>query len=166
MLDQVRLRPLGADDLEVVASWLAVPATNRWLTSEWRDRVATPALVAAAQRNKRNRFFVVEATKVAVGLVGLADVDEMDKTAMIWYVRGSAVEGHRGAMSVGVGQAVEYAISELGLNSVYAWIMSDNVPSRRVLERNGFREVGVIRRAASSAGVIVDRVYFDFVREV
>ncbi len=161
MPDASGLRPLEPEDFGVVAEWLSVPSTNRWLTSEWRGRIVTPALIAAVQRSKRNQLLIVESSEVAVGLVGLADIDDLDKTAMIWYIRGVAGNAHKGALSRGVGQAVSFAYAEIGLSSVYAWIMADNIASRRVLERNQFREVGVIRNAAYSNGVCVDRVYFD-----
>ena len=53
------------------------------------------------------------------------------------------------------------AFKDLGLRSLYAWAMEDNAPSRRVLEKAGFKISGRLRNAAVSAGKQVDRVYFD-----
>jgi hypothetical protein len=41
--------------------------------------------------------------------------------------------------------------------------MEDNAASHRVLQKAGFREAGRIRRAASSGGRQVDRIYFDLI---
>ena len=49
------------------------------------------------------------------------------------------------------------------LQSIYAWIMEDNVASQRVLEKAGFSPAGRIRRATCSGDRQVDRVYFDIV---
>jgi RimJ/RimL family protein N-acetyltransferase len=59
----------------------------------------------------------------------------------------------------------QVAFDQLHLCSLYAWAMEDNVASRRTLLKTGFREVGRIRRATSSAGVQVDRIFFDAVPE-
>jgi hypothetical protein len=49
------------------------------------------------------------------------------------------------------------------LKSEPAWIMEDNIASRRVLEKSGLRECGRFRNAACSSGKQVDRIYFDLI---
>jgi len=159
----ITLKPLDPEDFELVATWLSRSTVNRWLTSEWRDRQATGALVAVVVRNKRNRLFLVRCDDRPCGLVGFADIDEADRTAMIWYLRGDPEVGGKGVIANAVGQAVRWAFEEFGLASLYAWIMADNERSRRVLESNGFREAGRIRMAARSGDHQVDRIYFDVV---
>jgi RimJ/RimL family protein N-acetyltransferase len=58
---------------------------------------------------------------------------------------------------------VRVAFTEMGLASVYAWIMEGNAASRKVLQKVGFREAGRIRCASSFGGRQVDRIYFDLV---
>jgi RimJ/RimL family protein N-acetyltransferase len=159
----VTLKPLSPDEFELVARWLSDRDVNRWLTSEWRGREVTGALIAVAVRNKKNRLFLVQCDAHPCGLVGLADIDEADRTGMIWYLRGEGSYSGKGVISQAVEQAIQWAFAELGLASVYAWIMADNAPSRRVLETNGFREAGRLRMAARSGDCQVDRVYFDIV---
>jgi RimJ/RimL family protein N-acetyltransferase len=146
-----------------VAGWLSQKEINRWLTSEWRNREGNPSILAIAARNRKNRLFLVRSDGEPCGLVGLADIDLADHTAMVWYLLGEARYARRGVTSDAVRQMADVAFREMGLASVYAWIMEDNLASRRVLEKSGFRECGRIRNAASSSGKQVDRVYFDLI---
>ncbi len=149
----------------MVAGWLSKPEINQWLTSEWRDRAIDGTLIGVAVRNKRNRFFLVRSDGEPCGLVALADWDAVDKIAMIWYILGDTALGGRGVITKAVQNLVRVAFDTLGIEALHAWVMEDNQRSRRVLEKNGFREVGRLRHAAVHNGHRLDRIYFDQVLE-
>jgi RimJ/RimL family protein N-acetyltransferase len=159
----IDIEPLTAEYFVTVAEWLSKPEINQWLTSEWRDRVIDPTVIAMAMRNKRNRFFLVRSGGKPCGLVALADWDPIDKVAMIWYALGDPAAGGRGVISTAVQALVDVAFRTLGIESLHAWIIEGNERSRRVLEKNGFREVGRLRRATVHNSRRLDRVYFDLV---
>ena len=81
--------------------------------------------------------------------------------AMLWYLLGDDSLTGRGITSQAVRMLSHLTFKELQLAVLYAWIMENNVQSRRVLERSGFQECGRIRNAANFSGQQVDRVYFD-----
>jgi len=162
----VGIEALATTDIDVACQWLSDVSINRWLTSEWRGRAVTPPVLAAALRGGRSRFFMVRADGVRVGLVVLSEIDSHDKVAMVWYLLGDREQQGQGVTTRAVGSLVRFALEEFGLRSVYAWIASKNVASRRVLEQNGFREVGTMRSATTVDGAVDDRVYFDIVSDV
>ena len=162
-MEVTTIEQLQADDLSLVATWLSRNEINRWLTSEWRNRVASTTLLAIAMRNPKNRLFLIRCNGQACGLVALADIDVADATGMIWYVLGEPGFARNGIASEAVRQLVRKSFQELKLQSLYAWIMEDNVASAKLLHKVGFREVGRIRQAASSNGQQVDRIYFDLI---
>ncbi len=82
-------------------------------------------------------------------MVGLAEIDLADRLAMVWYLLGEGRFAGRGITSEAVRQVARIGFSDLGLAAIYAWIMEDNVASRRVLEKGGFRERGSLRQAAN-----------------
>jgi RimJ/RimL family protein N-acetyltransferase len=157
----VRVTPVTPDDFEVVCGWLSDPAINRWLASEWRGRTVSAAVLAAALRGGKSRLYVVRLDEARVGLVALSDIDQQDGLAMIWYLLGDTRYARTGAISRAVGLVSRMAFEELGLRTVFAWIAESNALSRRVLERNGFREAGRMRSATVVDGTVEDRVYFD-----
>ena len=68
-------------------------------------------------------------------------------------------------MSEALKQLAFRSFSDLRLQSLYAWTMEDNKASIRFLQKVGFRESGRIRRATSSGGRQVDRIYFDLLAD-
>ena len=162
-MEVTAIEELQADDLSLVAMWLSRNAINRWLTSEWRNRVVSTTVLAIALRNPKNRFFLVRCNRQACGLAALADIDLADGTAMVWYFLGESAFSKRGIGSEAVKQLVRKSFQELKLQSLYAWIMEDNAASANLLHNVGFREAGRIRQAASSNGCQVDRIYFDLI---
>jgi RimJ/RimL family protein N-acetyltransferase len=159
----ITLESLGAQHFERVAQWLSKPEINRWLTPEWRHKEASASIVAIAVRNRRNRLFLVLHNDVPCGLAGLADIETVDRTAMVWYFLGEETLAGQGITSVAVRELARVAFGQLELASLYAWAMEDNVASQKVLRNVGFREVGRIRQSAHSLDRQVDRTYFDLV---
>jgi RimJ/RimL family protein N-acetyltransferase len=162
-MEVTAIEELQADDLSLVAMWLSRNEINRWLTSEWRNRVVSTTVLAIALRNPKTRFFLVRCNGQACGLAALADIDLAAGTAMVWYFLGDSAFSKRGIGSEAVKQLVRKSFQELKLQSLYAWIMEDNAASANLLHNVGFREAGRIRQASSSNGCQVDRIYFDLI---
>lgn len=162
-MEVTTIEELIPEHFELVSCWLSNPDINRWLTAEWRGRIVTPTLMAMVLRNKRNRIFLVRHDDQPCGLTGLSDIDTADATAMVWYVLGEHALSRRGITTNALKQLARLSFNQMGLASLYAWIMEDNGPSERILQKAGFRKAGRIRAAASSGGCQVDRIYFDLV---
>jgi RimJ/RimL family protein N-acetyltransferase len=162
-MEVITVEELRPEHLELTAEWLSRNDINRWLTAEWRNRVVSTTVLAIALRNPKNQLFLVRVSGRACGLIALADIDVADATAMIWYLLGDSALSGRGIASEAVKQVVRKSFRELRLQSLYAWVMEDNVASAKLLHKVGFREVGRIRQAASSNRQQVDRIYFDLI---
>jgi RimJ/RimL family protein N-acetyltransferase len=140
----VTIDPLTPADFPMVAGW-SDPSTNEWLTSDWRGRRIDAPVIAIAARNKTNRLWLARCDGQPAGLVGLSDIDAGDAIANVWYLLGEREFAGKG-------------------KTVHAWIMENNVGSRRVLEPSGFRPDRRLRSAAAYRGQRVDRIYFDLVK--
>jgi RimJ/RimL family protein N-acetyltransferase len=161
MACEVAIEPLTQEHYEQVGRWLSEPESNRWLYAEWRGRAVDERLVAVVAMSARNRLLLVRCDGVPAGLVALGDVNLYDRSAALWYVLGERSVAGRGVMSAAVGQAVQWAARELGLHSLHASVLDGNGASRRVLEKNGFREAGRLREAFRMGDGFVDRILYD-----
>jgi RimJ/RimL family protein N-acetyltransferase len=157
----ITIEELRPEHFPLAAKWLSTDGITKWLTAEWRNRSASPSIIAVAVRSRKNRLFLVRHGDTPCGLVGLADIDLADRTAMLWYLLGDNALAGQGITSGAVRQLADMAFQHVGLVSIYAWIMEDNLASRRVLTKCGFAESGRLRKATCSNGRQVDRVYFD-----
>jgi len=162
-MEGINVEELRPEHFGLVAGWLSRNNINRWLTAEWRNKVASTTVLAIALRNRKNRFFLVRFSGQPCGLIGLAEIDVADATAMMWYLLGESTLSSKGIVSEAVKQVARKSFQELKLQSLYAWVMEDNIASAKVLQKAGFREVGRIRQAARSNSGQVDRIYFDMI---
>jgi ribosomal-protein-alanine N-acetyltransferase len=66
----------------------------------------------------------------------------------------------RGLATRAVGDVLEIAFGEFGLHRLQAATLVGNVPSQRVLEKNGFEPIGLARRFLQVAGEWCDHLLF------
>ena len=111
------------------------------------------------RQGKESTFAIRDASKL-IGVVG-ADNFELGMThrAEIGYWLAKPYWG-QGLMTEAVRTFVRYAFAELELVRLIAHVFSFNLSSARVLEKNGFRLEGSLRKHFCKDGQLIDaRVY-------
>lgn len=154
------IHPTRPDELAEIAAWLSDPELNHWLTSEWRGQTIDARKMAITLRNKRNRLFTITYDGEAVGLAALYDIDEADGYGEAWYVLGKKGFGGKGITTSAVAELVK-AGRALGLVNIAAWVIEPNRASVRVLEKNGFVQVGRLTRSTVVDGTRYDELLFE-----
>jgi len=159
------LRRLEAADLPLVAGWLAAPDNAQWLDFGGGVQTLTPAALGVMNQRDLHqlRLYTDSDGGPPIGIVALSHVSRAFGTAMLWYVLGDKAHGGRGVTTRAVSELLGMAFAELGLVAVNAWTVEHNVPSQRVLERNGFRLIGRQRACHVIDGRRCDRLLFDLV---
>jgi [ribosomal protein S5]-alanine N-acetyltransferase len=172
----VELHPLRRRD---AAEWSRLRLANEaWLrpwepTAEqsWSVR-HTPAayrgMRQAAARRARLGTSVPFAVRVEGRLAGQVTVDNIVRGALrsgfLGYWMDGAVAG-RGLGSLAVALACDHAFGAVGLHRLQADIRPENTPSRRLVERLGFREEGLLRRYLDIDGQWRDHVAYALLDE-
>jgi ribosomal-protein-alanine N-acetyltransferase len=77
---------------------------------------------------------------------------------------GEKYAGH-GLMTEAVSLILPFVFNTLGLHRIHAAFLPNNVASRRVLEKNGFREEGYAENYLQIDGRWADHVMFGLTRE-
>lgn len=157
----VVIDPLSPEYYEQAAKWIGDPEINRWLYSEWREHQVSGKLVAVAAMNSRNRLFLIRYDGNPAGIAAVSQINNVDRHASVWYLLGDRTYGGKGIATTAVDQLVNYAFEMLMVHSLEASILETNVPSRRVLEKNGFQLTGRLREAFCIDDTFVDRLIFD-----
>jgi ribosomal-protein-serine acetyltransferase len=100
-----------------------------------------------------------------VGMVGFHAVDWHNRCTSIGYWLAQEAEGS-GTMTQAVGALVDHAVGHWGLNRVEIRTDVENVRSRALAERLGFRHEGTLRQAISLAdGYHDDALYAMLARD-
>lgn len=158
-----RVRPSRDNDLGTIVDWLRDPEIARWLDF---GPGRTPDALAwkYGMTRGRERLFVFSAEdERPVGVIGFSQVHPRFRIAMLWYVLGDRRYGGRGLTTCAVAKVIAIGFRDLGLKAINAWTVADNVASRRILEKNGFRLIGRQRQCHYIDGEPRDRLLFDIV---
>jgi ribosomal-protein-alanine N-acetyltransferase len=92
------------------------------------------------------KFVILDDDGAVVGGLGLFDIRAIPiSSAILGYWVDRAHRG-RGLATRAVAEVLDVAFGELNLHRLEAGTRVDNVASQRVLERNGFTLVGLLRR--------------------
>ena len=142
----VTLRPVTAEDrpwIQALASHPEVVATTRMPDPYPPDGAAiwlswVQPRIAAGEEHA----FAIEVSSLgSIGLCGLHDLDAAAGRAEAGYWLGRPYWGN-GYASAAANALVSRAFGEIGLRSLAAHALADNLASRRVLEKAGFLLVG------------------------
>ncbi len=163
---RVTLRPPSDGEIPYLATMWSDPAVMRY--EPGRLAAKTPDWWEAwLRRQATNEAAVVWAIDVGgevAGFVGLRDIEPEDRNAVSaislfprYWGKGYATEA--------VALRSRYAFEVLGLEKIETDTAVDNLAIRRVLEKSGYRTVGIARRERLRNGEWQDAWYGELLRE-
>ena len=151
---QVYLRhPLESDFAELAELYAGSREHLRGLAAtEFREAEFERLLATAAQDT--NEYFLIcthERDRIA-GTINLSQIfRKAFQNAYLGYMLGAGFTGH-GYMTESVSLVLRFAFEKLKLHRVEANVQPSNLPSIRVLQRNGFSKEGFSRRYIKIGG--------------
>ena len=86
-----------------------------------------------------------------IGIIGVHDIDATWGVGEIGYFLTPAAQGN-GFATEAVEVFTHYAFDERRLEKLFANVLANNIPSQRVLEKNGFEQEGQLRQHAFRNG--------------
>lgn len=155
-------RLTAADAGELTALRVRNRATISEYEPDWDEPEAyyTVEGVRAWIVDGNERFAILDGEAIAgmISLTGL--VYGALCTASVGYFVDAERNG-RGLATGAIAEVVDYAFRELGLHRVEAGTAVDNVASQRVLEKNRFARVGLLRAHLLIRGAWVDHYLWE-----
>lgn len=172
----VRLRPPRATDY---VAWEALRRASRDYLQPWEPTWPEDDLSRAAFRRRLGvyaremeqgtawPFFIFDDSEDErlLGAVTLSNIRRgVAETGVLGYWIGQAVAG-RGYATAAVRAVRDFGFGDLGLHRIEAACLPSNGPSRRVLEKAGFRQEGLARAYLKINGDWADHLLFGVVRD-
>ena len=144
------IRPLRPEDGEELA---ALYLANRDFLAPFEPVRPPEFFTADGQRERLRRQLDGETRPFAIlddgAIAGAINVFHIVRESLQSCTIGYWVDGARGGRGLAtgaVGEILAFAFEDLALHRVEAATLVDNVPSQRVLEKNGFERIGLARR--------------------
>jgi RimJ/RimL family protein N-acetyltransferase len=144
---KVSLRPVEDRDLDALFRQASDPESVRmaaFTAADQADRRAFLDRVSRLRADARVTHLVIDVDGAAVGTIGSFRLDGR-REVTYWVDRAQWGKGIASA-------ALQLLLAEIAERPVYARAASDNLGSLRVLEKAGFRRVGVDRGFAAGRG--------------
>lgn len=146
---------------------LAYHANNANIAVRLQDRFPHPyteedarQFIEYARSAEMESVFAIEVDGEAAGAVGIMfQQDVYSQSGELGYWLGEEYWG-RGIVSQAVKAMVQHAFGDLRLRRVYARIFSNNIASRRVLEKAGFQFEGMARQAVVKNDKVLDVFHY------
>jgi ribosomal-protein-alanine N-acetyltransferase len=158
-------------DLRRLSRDFLKPFEPRWTESDLNPRVFSARLKRGREEARAGTdysFFVFThpgGSEVLVGGITLSNIRRRAAQFVnLGYWMGKPHAG-QGLMTEAVGLIVPFCFETLGLHRIHAAFLPDNMASRRVLEKNGFREEGFAENYLQIDGKWADHVLFGLTRE-
>lgn len=165
---RLRLRLVSHEDLDIIHELHSLPETDRYntlgiptsveqtqtLLNEWIEEYPT----------LRYTFYIETPQKQFVGLAGIKIAKLNYRSAELWY-KIHPREWNKGYATELVKQLLKFCFGDLDMHRVEAGCASENMASKKVLEKNGFLVEGLKRKKLPIRGEWHDNYHFAILEE-
>ena len=168
----ITIRKFEAKDIPLKVEWINNPLNNRYLhynlplkedeTYRWFER----------NQNRIDRYdATIEADGIAIGLIGLLDIDFQNYKAEYYITIGNREYLGKGIAFQASKLLLDYAFYELRLNRIFLFTEYNNTAAQRLFEKIGFKKEGLAQDDLFYKGRYVSRFLYgickdDFARNV
>ena len=162
------LRPIRESDTADIIRWRNSPTVRSCfiyqdeLTAEhhlawFHDKVMKGSVV---------QYLAIErSSELPIGSVYYQHFDDNASRAEFGIFIGEDIARGKGYGSDLCKSFTTFGICELQLHSVYARVLSDNIPSRRIFLRNGYKEEGIARDMVRIGDEYRDVVFYSYIAQ-
>lgn len=112
-------------------------------------------------KNKNTVFFKIYFENNEIGNIFLTQIDKNNKNCSIGYLIGIKSLWNKGIATYVIKLTIKYAFNILKIKKIYSWCYSNNIGSKKVLIKNGFKIEGVLKKYYQfSKDKRVDKIFF------
>jgi len=160
--ERIDLQTVRAEDYEFIARHFTEPSMRHGAFEDVHTPVTENDVAAMIEDADDSHVFLACRDETSVGSAFLIDVDLKSSNAELGYWITPDEQGN-GYATEAAELCLTHAFDELGLHKVWARTAEDNEGSKRVLEKLGFEQEGVLREHWRGFGRYVDEYRYGLV---
>lgn len=143
---KVTLRPPIEGDAARFIAWFADTEVTRYLGTAFPLSLqAEEEAIKRMGEAKDTVWWVIEAEGKAIGATGIHRIDWINAHGITGTVIGDKTCWRKGYGSEAMALRTDYAFRQLNLHKLKSGAFMENEPSKRALQKAGYRQVGVFR---------------------
>jgi RimJ/RimL family protein N-acetyltransferase len=156
--EKVTLRPARENDAEHFVRWFADMEVTRFLARRMAISLQQELeFLKTIGESKDDVWWVIDVADQPVGATGIHGINWLDANGSTGIVIGEKGAWGKGYATEAMRLRTRYAFRELNLHKLMTEVDAENDASRKALERNGYRTVGVRREQTFREGKWHDR---------
>lgn len=167
--DNILLRAIEPDDNDLLKELINDPDIEKMIGgSSFPVSSAAQAKWIDAQIGRTNILRCIVAQRndpqVGLGTVILSDIDQKNGTAQVHIKLSKHGAQGKGYGTQALRAIVKYAFEQLRLNCIYAEVLLYNAASKRIFEKCGFSQDGILRSRVYKGGEYHDVLALSIIR--
>jgi len=164
--EKVTLRPARENDAEDFVRWFADMEVTRFLSRRMAITLQQEQeFLKKIGESKDDVWWVLEADGKAIGATGIHRIDWIDAHGTTGIKIGEKDHWRKGYATEAMQLRTRYAFRELNLHKLLTEVDTDNEASKKALERNGYKAVGIRREQTFREGKWKDRWLGEVLRD-
>lgn len=163
---KVIIRKFERKDIPLKVAWINNESNNKFLHYDFPIGIVETEQWFDNNIGRTDRYdAVIEVDGVPCGTIGLLGIDRKNSKAEYYIAMGETSLKGKGVSTQASKLILEYGFRELGLNRIYLFTETENIPAQRLFEKVGFLKEGCIREDIVSHGRFVDRYVYGVCRK-
>lgn len=155
---EITIRKFEREDIPKKVEWINNPVNNQFLHYDIPLKIGKTENWFDNNIGRTDRYdAVIEVDGVPCGTIGLLSIDSKNRKAEYYIAMGETSLKGKGVSTQASKLLLNYGFRELGLNRIYLFTETENVPAQRLFQKIGFVKEGCIREDIFSRGKYVDR---------
>lgn len=154
------------------AESLTLQLNNKKIWDNCRDALPYPyklenaqAIIQAIRQKEGIHDFCIEVNGKAVGNIGFMPESDVQRfNAEVGYLIGEPY-WNQGIVTEALLDAINYYFANTPIVRVFAFVFESNLASMRVLEKAGFRKIGIMRKSVYKNNRFQDAHYYELLAE-
>jgi len=162
---EIKIRKFKRSDIPKKVEWINNPENNRFLHYDIPIGIEKTEIWFECNCSRIDRYdAIIEVDGIPCGTIGLLKIDRNNKKAEYYIAMGETSLKGKGVSTEASKLLLNYAFTKLGLNRVYLFTETENIPAQRLFEKLGFSKEGCIKEDIVSHGRYVDRFLYGLIR--
>lgn len=161
----VTIKKFEREDIPKKVEWINNPANNQFLHYDIPINIGKTEKWFNNNIGRTDRYdALIVADGVPCGTIGLLNIDKKNGKAEYYIAMGETSLKGKGVATEASKLILDYGYKKLGLNRIYLFTETENIPAQRLFEKVGFIKEGCIREDIISHGKYVDRYVYGLCR--